>query len=79
MNKTLFVWHEDKGGTSGAKKEIHAETIEQALRIFANLVKREELAVPCTLEFEGPRGLTFTVAIESAEDAHEISTMGFMF
>lgn len=73
MNKKLHVRH------SAGVKEVEAPTIEQALKDLNKQVKKGEVETPFTLAFEGPGGLQFTVSVTSAEDVHEISTMGFMF
>jgi hypothetical protein len=79
VNKKLLVKHQSESGTTGTTKEVHAETIEQALKDLAKQVKKGEVQTPLTLEFEGPGGLQFNVTVTSADDVHEISTMGFMF
>lgn len=79
MSKKLIVKHESESGETGRTKEVHAPTIAQALKNLAEQVKRGEVEVPFKLEFEGPGGLKFNVTVDSADDAQQISTMGFMF
>lgn len=79
MNKKLLVKHENESGMTGEAKEVEAETIEQALQALADQVSAGELETPCTLEFEGPGGLHFTVRVDSDDDIHELNAQGFMF
>lgn len=79
MNKKLLVKYENESGMTGTAKEIHAESIEDALRDLANQVTTGELETPCTLEFEGPGGLHFTIRVENDDDVHELNAQGFMF
>lgn len=74
MNKKLTVTHKD-----GDHKDIHAVSIDQALRDLAKDIKRGHVEVPCTIEFDGPNGLRFTVTVADAEQAGVISTLGFKF
>lgn len=79
MNKKLLVKHQGESGTTGTTKEVHATSIEQALKDLNKQVKSGEVETPFTLEFEGPGGLQFNVTVTEPEQVHEISTMGFMF
>jgi hypothetical protein len=65
--------------SSGQHKELEAETIEQALKDLAHQAKKGELELPCTVTFDGPSGLAFSVTVDNADAVTEISTMGFMF
>ena len=65
--------------TSGKRDELQAETIEQALKDLAKAAKHGKLDLPCTVIFDGPAGLVFTVTIDDADAAQQMTTMGFMF
>lgn len=79
MTKTLIVKQQNESGMTGDTREFHAESIEKALKDLGHEVKQGNLDPPFTVEFQGPNSLQFTVTVDSAADAHEISTMGFMF
>jgi hypothetical protein len=65
--------------SSGARQELEAETIEHALRDLTKQAKRGELELPCTVTFDGPGGLAFSITVSDADDAQQLQTMGFMF
>lgn len=65
--------------SSGKRDELQAETIEQALKDLAKQAKHGKLDLPCTVTFDGPANLLFSVTISDADAAQTISTMGFMF
>ena len=69
----LAVRHGEK------RKERNAESIEQALRDVLRDVKKGDVELPFVLEFDGPKGTKFNIAIETVDAAQEITTMGFMF
>ena len=73
MPKKRFALHTSKGRT-----EMDVATIESALKELAQQAKRGELEFPCRVEFEHG-GATFTIEINNAEAAQEISTLGFMY
>lgn len=77
MSKTLKV--KPSQGNTSLTKEVKAPTVEHALRDLAKQVKSGEVEVPFVLEFEGPSGLQFSVAVDTVEQAGEMQTMGFMF
>lgn len=74
MDKQITVTHKD-----GKHQDVRAVSIDQALRDLAKDIKRGNVDVPCTLEFDGPNGLRFTVTVADEAQAGAISTMGFMF
>jgi hypothetical protein len=63
------------------KQPEHREvsTIEAELKQIAREVRKGDLTVPLNLSFEGPSGLHFTITIDDADAAEEITTLGFMF
>lgn len=63
----------------GHHETLEAETVEQALKDLAKKVKHGDVELPFSVDFEGPGGSKFSIMIESADAAQEISTMGFMF
>lgn len=77
MNKKVTV-RKDNGST-GETTEVHAVSVEQALRDVAHKVKKGELEPPFVLQFDGPSGLQFQISVDTPEAAGELQTQGFMF
>jgi hypothetical protein len=75
--------HHDKKlhvrSASGKHDTFEAETIEKALRDLATQAKHGDLELPCTVTFDGPAGLAFSVTISDADAAQQMTTFGFMF
>ena len=71
--KQVVVRHGDH------RHEHEADSVEQALKDLAKKAKRGDLEFPFVLEFDGPAGAKYNIAIDTAEAAQEVSTLGFMF
>lgn len=72
-HKTVVVRHGDH------RHERTAETVEQALRNIAKEVDEGDLSVPFVLEFDGPSGAKYNIAVDTGPQLAEVTTLGFMY
>jgi uncharacterized protein (UPF0216 family) len=71
--KKIVIRHGDH------RHERTAATIEQAIKKLVDEVEQGDLAFPFVLEFDGPSGAKYNIAINSLEAVKEVSQFGFMF
>lgn len=64
---------------ANSQREHEVESIDSALKQLAKDVKKGDVTLPVTVEFDTPEGAQFSITVATVDAAEEITTFGFMY